>query len=84
MTRLSDRESEVAREIAGLADLDRAHLVARWQRLYGRPPPPKLARAMLEKAMAYEIQCAAWGGLSTAAKRTLRAAALVEAEQWNR
>lgn len=75
MTSLSDRESEVEREIAGLADLDRVHLVARWQRFYGRPPPPKLSRAMLEKAIAYEIQCAAFGGLSTAAKRVLRAAA---------
>ena len=74
MTRLSDRESEVARAIAGLADLDRPHLVARWQCFYGRPPPPKLSRAMLEKAIAYEIQCAAFGGISTAVKRALRAA----------
>jgi hypothetical protein len=29
----------------------------------------------LEKALAYEIQCAAFGGLSGAAKRALRAAA---------
>ena len=75
MKSLSDRESEVAREIAGLADLDRAHLVARWQRRYGRPPPSKLSRAMLEKGIAYEIQCAAFGGLSATVKRALRAAA---------
>ncbi len=30
---------------------------------------------MLEKAIAYEIQCAAFGRLSSAAKRALRAAA---------
>ena len=75
MTSLSDRESEVAHEIAGLADLERPHLVARWQRLYGRPPPSKLSRALLEKAIAYEIQCAVFGGLSTAARRALRTAA---------
>ena len=75
MTSLFDKESEVAREVARLADLDRPHLVARWQRFYGRPPPPKLSRAMLEKAIAYEIQCKAFGGLSTATKRALRAVA---------
>jgi hypothetical protein len=75
MTGLADRESEVAREIAGLADLDRASLVARWRSLYGRPPPPKLSRALMEKAIAYEVQCAAFGGLSAVTKRALRAAA---------
>lgn len=30
---------------------------------------------MLEKAIAYEVQCAAFGGLSTSVKRALRAAA---------
>jgi hypothetical protein len=75
MTNLSDKESEVAREIAGLADLDRASLVARWRSLYGKPAPRILSRAMLEKAIAYEIQCRAFGGLSAATKRALRTAA---------
>jgi len=73
MTSLADKESEVAREIAGLAGLDRASLVDRWRSLYGRPPPPKLSRVLLEKAIAYEIQCAALGGLSASVKRALRA-----------
>jgi len=41
---------------------------------YGRPPPPKLSWALMEKAIAYEIQCAAFGGLSAETKRALRAA----------
>ncbi len=44
-------------------------------RLWRAPPPRKLSRALLEKALAYEIQCRAFGGLSGAAKRALRAAA---------
>ena len=72
MTGPADKEGEVAREIAGLADLDRVNLVARWRAAYGVPPPRKLSRAMLEKALAYEIQCRAFGGLSTATKRALR------------
>ncbi len=71
----SAKEHEVAREIAGLDELDRESLIARWRAAYGAPPPHKLSRALMEKALAYEIQCRAFGGLSGAAKRTLRAAA---------
>ena len=71
----SAKEHEVAREIAGLDELDRESLIARWRAAYGAPPPRKLSRALMEKALAYEIQCAAFGGLSGAAKRALRAAA---------
>ena len=71
----SAKEHEVAREIADLAELDRENLITRWCAAYGKPPPRKLSRALLEKALAYEIQCAAFGGLSGAAKRALRAAA---------
>ncbi len=71
----SANEHEVAREIAGLAKLNRESLIARWRAAYGAPPPRKLSRALIEKALAYEIQCRAFGGLSGAAKRALRAAA---------
>jgi hypothetical protein len=75
MSDRASKESEVAREIAGLDELDRESLIARWRAAYGAPPPRKLSRALMEKALAYEIQCAAFGGLSGAAKRALRAAA---------
>jgi hypothetical protein len=71
----SAKEHEVARKIAGLAELNRENLITRWRATYGAPPPRKLSRALMEKALAYEIQCAAFGGLSTATKRALRAAA---------
>ncbi len=75
MSDRASKESEVAREIAGLDELGRESLIARWRAAYGAPPPRKLSRALMEKALAYEIQCAAFGGLSGAAKRALRAAA---------
>ncbi len=71
----SANEHEVARKIADLAELDRENLIARWRAAYGAPPPRKLSRALMEKALACEIQCRAFGGLSGAAKRALRAAA---------
>ena len=69
------KEGEVAREIAGLANLDRERLVTRWRAVFGTSPPRKLSRALLEKALAHEIQCAAFGGMSAATRRALRAAA---------
>ena len=72
MTGPDCKEAEVAREIASLATLDRESLVRRWRTVYGMPPPDKLSRALLEKALAYEIQCAAFGGLSMTIKRALR------------
>ena len=75
MSDRASKESEVAREIAGLDELGRESLIARWRAAYGAPPPRKLSRALMEKALAYEIQCRAFGGLSGAAKRALRAAA---------
>lgn len=74
MSDRASKESEVARKIAGLAELDRESLITRWRAAYGAPPR-KLSRALLEKALAYEIQCRAFGGLSGAARRALRAAA---------
>ncbi len=71
----SAKEHEVARKIAGLAELNRENLITRWRAAYGAPPPRKLSRALMEKALAYEIQCRAFGGLSGAAKRALRAVA---------
>jgi hypothetical protein len=70
----STNEHEVAREIADLSDLNRENLIARWCAIYGVPPPRKLSRALLEKALAYEIQCATFGGLSGTAKRALQEA----------
>ena len=75
MSDRASKESEVARKIAGFDELDRESLITRWRAAYGAPPPRKLSRALLEKALAYEIQCRAFGGLSGAARRALRAAA---------
>ncbi len=74
MSDRASKESEVARKIADLFELDRESLITRWRVAYGAPPR-KLSRALMEKALAYEIQCSAFGGLSGAAKRALRAAA---------
>jgi hypothetical protein len=62
----------VESEIAGLADLNLSELRARWSRLYGRVAPTSFRRKFLAKAIAYQMQVEANGGLSEAIKRRLR------------
>ena len=68
-------EEVVEREIAALAELDRTALLERWRDAFGRGAPPRLSQALMEKAIAYEIQVRAFGGLSARTMRALRAAA---------
>lgn len=69
-----EAQEAVARDIVGLADLDRAELVARWQDLFGAPPPKSLSQALLCKAQAHDMQCRAFGGLTPVTRRALRQA----------
>jgi hypothetical protein len=65
----------VERELAALAGLDRTALLERWRRAFGHDAPPRLSRPLMEKAIAYNIQVKAFGGLSARTMRALRAAA---------
>jgi Protein of unknown function (DUF2924) len=65
----------VTREITALAELDRTALLQRWRTAFGREAPPRLSRALMEKAIAYEVQVKAFGGLPARTRRSLRAAA---------
>ena len=63
--------SLVDRKIAELQALDVPSLRALWEEAYGRPPPPRLSRDLLLRAMAYHAQEQACGGLSKAARKRL-------------
>ena len=65
----------VEREVAALAEMDRSALLERWHMAFRRDPPPRLSRALMEKAIAYDLQVEAFGGLAAGVRRTLRAAA---------
>lgn len=62
----------LAAELARLESLDLDTLRARWLKLTGKPAPRAFRRKLLVSALAYEIQVAAFGGLSAALKRRLR------------
>ena len=59
-------------EIARLPDLGLAELRARWLKLYGTIAPKFFRRELLVRAVAYQMQVKAYGGLSAATKRRLR------------
>ena len=58
-------------ELATLAELDRAALLQRWRRAFGRDAPPRLSRVLMEKAIAYDLQAKVFGGLSARTRRSL-------------
>jgi hypothetical protein len=57
-------QEQVEAEIAGLAALSLEELRERWRVLYGNPAPRSLRRDLLMRAVAYQIQVKAFGGLS--------------------
>ncbi len=59
-------------DIAGLETLDLEQLRARWIKVTGRSAPKSFRTKLLKRALAHEIQVAAYGGLSSALKRRLR------------
>lgn len=65
----------LAEEIIELEGLDSQSLRARWGETFGQPPPKKMSRDLLLRALAYHIQEQAEGGLSKAARRRLAALA---------
>jgi hypothetical protein len=59
-------------EIGRLPDLSLIELQNRWKTLFGHPAPKSLRRNFLARAVAYQMQVEAYGGLSVATKRRLR------------
>src|SRR4051794_27054217 len=73
-------KEQVEAEIAGLPALSLAALRRRWHTLYGNPAPRSLRRGLLIRAVAYQLQVKAFGGLSAATKRKLREIAFAARE----
>ena len=67
--------TDIAKEIAELADLKTPELRERWWRIHRADPPPRISRDLLIRAATYQVQEGKLGGLRGAAKRKLRALA---------
>ena len=59
-------------EIGRLPALSLLELRTRWKTLFGHSAPKSLRRNFLARAVAYQLQVEAYGGLSVATKRRLR------------
>src|SRR5688572_716487 len=65
----------IEQEVAALGGLPITVLRERWKELFGAPPPKSLRREFLIKACVYQTQVKAFGGLSVATRRRLKAIA---------
>lgn len=73
--------AEVARLLDRLLTLTSAQLRHEWSRLHRTPPPRRLSRDLLQRAVAYRIQEQAYGGLSQSARRRLQTLARTMAKE---
>ncbi len=58
-----------------LGQMDRATLRAAWAEAFGDAPPHFLSMIFMRKALIWEAQCRAFGGLSSEVTRALKSAA---------
>ena len=58
-----------------MPDLSLEDLRARWKALFGHPAPLSLRRRFLARAVAYQMQVEAYGGLSASIQKRLQAIA---------
>ena len=56
----------------GKPDPARGRVTKSWEAAFGLPPAPFLSVSFMEKALAYDAQCKAQGGLPAQARRQLR------------
>ena len=61
--------------VTSLAQLTPQELRTLWSQWFDRPPPAKIRRELLVRALAYRMQERAAGGLTTATRTQLRAIA---------
>ena len=66
--------SKVEADMAALKTLSRSEFAARWEKIYGHPPPKGMGRNLLELAAAWHFQRGAYGGVSLEARRQLNLA----------
>ena len=67
-----DPEVPLAQQLRNLGALSTAALRSEWQARFGKPAPSHLSHDLLRRAIAYEVQARAYGGLKPALVRRLQ------------
>ncbi len=68
-------ENAIANRWEELGQMDRAALRVAWAEAFGDAPPHFLSMIFMRKALIWDMQCKAYGGLTRDQKRALKAAA---------
>jgi Protein of unknown function (DUF2924) len=63
--------NHLERQLAALSALNVKHLKDRWRSVYGKEPPPRIHHDLLTRALAYQLQERALGGLKPSTRRLL-------------
>jgi hypothetical protein len=69
---LAEAEQAGRAEIPGFEHLGRSDLKAAWEKAFGSSPPAYLSLRFMRRALIYDAQCKAFGGLSAAQRRQLK------------
>jgi hypothetical protein len=72
---LNSKHDALTTALNDLSDLARRDLVERWCETFDAPPPKNLSSAFMIRALSYEVQCEALGGVPNTLLRQLRAIA---------
>src|SRR6267142_1417145 len=84
MSRGTIEDAALETEIGRLPALSLLELRNRWKMLFGHSAPKSLRRNFLARAIAYQMQVEAHGGLSVVTKRRLREIAnAITGTNWN-
>jgi hypothetical protein len=72
----SNRKSDATRDrFEALAEMDRSACLRLWHEIFAAPPAKYLSQQFMQKAIAYELQCRAFGAVSKSTSRVLVAIA---------
>lgn len=65
------RQDDIEAEVAGLTAKSRVDLEASWRTCFGCEPPKGVKRRFMERAIAYQLQAKAYGGLRSVVRKAL-------------
>ena len=70
----SSRKADAMRDrLQALTDMDRSACLKMWHEIFAAPPAKYLSQQFMQKAIAYELQCRAFGAVSKSTYRVLLA-----------
>ena len=81
----SNRKADTMRDrLQALTEMDRSACLRLWHEIFSAPPAKYLSQQFMQKAIAFELQCRAFGAVSKSTSRVLVAIANGKKRLWRR